>query len=87
MSSSPKASTRGWSRSARGATAELLAEMIAALVYHYEPDAAGGTAVTDVCINDGDFVVTRRRDGTFDVRLTAPAAARAASAPACCCSI
>ena len=54
-----------------GATADLLAEMIAALVYHYDPDAAGGTAVTDVCINDGDFAVRRRRDGTFDVRLTA----------------
>jgi SAM-dependent MidA family methyltransferase len=54
-----------------GATADLLAEMIAALVYHYDPDAAGGTAITDVCINDGDFVVKRRRDGTFDVRLTA----------------
>jgi SAM-dependent MidA family methyltransferase len=54
-----------------GATADLLAEMIGALVYHYEPDADGGTAVTDVCINDGDFVVKRRRDGTFDVRLMA----------------
>ena len=54
-----------------GATAGLLAEMIAALVYHYDPDDAGGTAITDVCINDGDFVVKRRRDGTFDVRLTA----------------
>ena len=29
--------------------------MIAALVYHYEPDADGGTAITDVFINDGDF--------------------------------
>jgi SAM-dependent MidA family methyltransferase len=53
------------------ATADLLAEMIAALVYHYDPDEAGGTAITDVLINDGDFVVARRRDGSFDVRLTA----------------
>ena len=53
-----------------GATANLLAEMIAALVYHYDPDAAGGTAITDVCINDGDFVVKRQRDGALDVRLT-----------------
>ena len=45
--------------------------MVAALVYHYEPDAGGGTALTDVCINDGDFARRRRRDGSFDVRLTA----------------
>jgi SAM-dependent MidA family methyltransferase len=54
-----------------GATADLLAEMIAALAYHYDPDADGGTAVTDVCVNDGDFVVRRRDDGGYDVRLTA----------------
>ena len=53
------------------ATADLLAEMIAALVYHYEPDPVGGSAITDVCINDGDFVAKRRRDGSLDVRLTA----------------
>jgi len=28
------------------ATADLLAEMIAALVYHYEPDPVGGSAIT-----------------------------------------
>jgi len=53
-----------------GTTADLLAEMVAALVYHYEPDQEGGTALTDVCINDGDFVVKRRRDGSFELRLT-----------------
>ncbi len=52
-------------------TAELLAEMVAALVYHYEPEVEGGTAVTDVFVNDGDFAVTRRSDGSLDVRLTA----------------
>jgi len=52
-------------------TAELLAEMVAALVYHYEPDNAGGTALTDVFVNDGDFAVARRSDGSLDVRLTA----------------
>jgi SAM-dependent MidA family methyltransferase len=52
-------------------TADLLAEMIAALVYHYDPELEGGTAVTDVCVNDGDFVARRRPDGGFDVRLTA----------------
>jgi SAM-dependent MidA family methyltransferase len=52
-------------------TADLLAEMVAALVYHYDPDTDGGTALTDVCINDGDFAVKRRRDGSFELRLTA----------------
>jgi SAM-dependent MidA family methyltransferase len=52
-------------------TADLLAEMVAALVYHYEPDVAGGTAVADVCVNDGDFAVKRRPDGSFEVRLLA----------------
>ena len=54
------------------ASADLLAEMIAALVYHYEPDVGGGTAITDVFINDGDF--SRHGAGataSFDVRLTA----------------
>ena len=56
-SSSPTAAlVAGVARPARDA--DLLAEMIAALVYHYDPDEDGGTALTDVCINDGDFVVT-----------------------------
>lgn len=54
-----------------GGTAEVLAEMIAALAYHYEPELAGGTAVTDVFVNDGDFALRRRGDGSLDVRLTA----------------
>ena len=54
-----------------GATANLLAEMVAALVYHYDPDTDGGVALTDVFVNDGDFVARRRRDGSFEVRLTA----------------
>ncbi|HEU5077003.1 MAG TPA: SAM-dependent methyltransferase, partial [Polyangiaceae bacterium] len=52
-------------------TAELLAEMVAILVYHYDSSLDGGTAITDVFVNDGDFVVKRRTDGTFDLRLTA----------------
>ena len=51
------------------ATADLLVEMIAALAYLYDPDAGGGTAVTDVSVNDGDFVARRRDDGGFDVKL------------------
>ena len=53
------------------ATADLLAEMVAALAYHYDPDTDGGTALTDVWVNDGDFAARRRPDGTFDLRLTA----------------
>src|SRR5262249_30224993 len=59
------------------ATADLLAEMVAVLVYHYDPDTDGGTALTDVYVNDGDFVARRRRDlggstdCAFEVRLTA----------------
>jgi SAM-dependent MidA family methyltransferase len=53
------------------ASAELLAEMVAALVYHYEPGLRGGTAIADVCINDGDFAVRRREDGSFELRLLA----------------
>ena len=44
------------------ATAELLAEIVAALAYHYDRDADGGTALVDFAINDGDFVVRRRAD-------------------------
>ncbi len=53
------------------ATADVLAELVAALVYHYEPDTEGGTAVADVCVNDGDFALKRRSDGSFDLRLLA----------------
>jgi SAM-dependent MidA family methyltransferase len=63
---------RAWQVSlGTAATADLLADMIAALVYHYEPDEDGGTTLADVCVNDGDFVVRRRSEGGFDLRLTA----------------
>lgn len=52
-------------------TADLLTEMVAALVYHYEPEVEGGTAIADVFVNDGDFVAKRNIDGSFDLRLTA----------------
>ncbi len=52
-------------------TASLLVEMLAALVYHYDPDVDGGTALGDVFINDGDFLVRRRADGKFSLRLCA----------------
>ena len=52
-------------------TAELLTEMVAALAYHYEPETDGGTAIADVLVNDGDFLVKRTLDGGFAVRLKA----------------
>ena len=62
----------GWALALGAAsTAEILAEIVAALVYHYEPEAGGGTALTDAFVNDGDFVVRRRTDGSFELRLTA----------------
>lgn len=63
------------------ATADLLAEMIAALVYHYEPELDGGTAIADVCVNDGDFAVKRRSDGSFELRLLAARAREAGVGP------
>jgi len=63
------------------ATANLLAEMIAALVYHYDPDLEGGTAIADVYVNDGDFAVKRRSDGSFELRLLAARAREAGVGP------
>src|SRR6185369_12916 len=63
------------------ASAELLAEMVAALVYHYDPDVDGGTAIADVCVNDGDFAVRRRRDGSFELRLLAARALEGGISP------
>lgn len=51
-------------------TAELMAEIVAAIVYHYEPELRGGTSIADVFVNDGDFVTRRRSDGSFELKLT-----------------
>jgi len=53
----------------RSATAEVTTELLAALAYHY--DEQDGTAITDVLINDGDFLAKHGADGSFEVRLTA----------------
>lgn len=50
-------------------TQQLSVELTAALAYHYDAETSGGTAVADVLINDGDFLVRRGRDGRFDLRL------------------
>ena len=53
----------------RSATARVTTELLAALSYHY--DDRDGTAITDVLINDGDFLAKHAADGSFEVRLTA----------------
>lgn len=52
------------------ATLHLTRELIAALAYHYDSETAGGTAVSDILINDGDFLVKRDHDGVFCLRMT-----------------
>lgn len=48
----------------------LLTELIAALVYHYDPEEHGGTALSDVFINDGDFLIRRLASGDYQLRLS-----------------
>ena len=52
-------------------TAALVIEMVAVLAYHYEAERRGGTALTDICINDGDFLVRRAESGGYDLKLAA----------------
>lgn len=49
------------------ATADVTRALLTALAYHYDPDE--GSSITDVLVNDGDFIVRRSDDGTFDLRL------------------
>ncbi len=53
------------------ATAEILAEIVAAVAYHYDAETDGGTTIADVYVNDGDFWIKRRGDGSFELRLGA----------------
>lgn len=53
----------------RRATADITSELVAALAYHYDPDTGGGTAIVDVLINDGDFLIKRESDGTRSLRM------------------
>ncbi len=52
-------------------TADALVEMVAAVAYHYEPEEEGGTTIADLSLNDGDFSLKRRRDGSLSLRLNA----------------
>ena len=54
-----------------GATADLLAEMVAVLAYHYDPTRTAAPPSPTSAINDGDFVVAAPARRPFDVRLTA----------------
>lgn len=51
-------------------TMHVTRELMAVLAYHYDAETAGGTAVADILINDGDFLVKRDRDGSFCLRMT-----------------
>jgi len=60
----------GWTAAGDASlTAELMTEVVAALVYHYQPDVDGGAAITDVSFNDGDFCVRRPEGGPLELRL------------------
>lgn len=50
---------------------DVLLEVIAAVAYHYDADEHGGTTISDLFVNDGDFLVGRRKDGAFSVFLAA----------------
>jgi SAM-dependent MidA family methyltransferase len=52
-------------------TQEALITLISAIAYHYEATEEGGTTLTDFYINDGDFMMKRREDGSLAVRLVA----------------
>ena len=54
---------------APGEVANVLTELVAAIVYHYEPNLDGGTTITDVSLNNGDFIYKRNPDGSPAVRL------------------
>ncbi|MFH1360595.1 MAG: hypothetical protein ABIJ41_06110, partial [Candidatus Omnitrophota bacterium] len=47
-----------------------LAEMIAAIVYHYELDKDDGTTVASVFVNSGDFVLKRNSKDPPRIRIT-----------------
>ncbi|MFH1360402.1 MAG: FAD-binding oxidoreductase, partial [Candidatus Omnitrophota bacterium] len=48
----------------------VLAEMAAAIVYHYEPDKDGGTTMAGVFVNSGDFVLKRNSRDPPRIRIT-----------------
>ncbi|MFA5089373.1 MAG: hypothetical protein WC552_10115, partial [Candidatus Omnitrophota bacterium] len=54
-----------------GKNAEILSEIIAAIVYHFEYDPRSRTGVTpsDVAVNNGDFIYRKNSDGSFDIKL------------------
>lgn len=46
-----------------------LVEIAAVLAYHYEPDEGGGTTLSDVFINNGDFIGLRFHGGSIDFKI------------------
>jgi len=50
------------------ATGQALRELVRVLAYHY--DESDGSAIADVLVNDGDFLLRRQTDGGFALRLS-----------------
>ena len=53
----------------KGETADILTEMISAIVYLYDPESEGGTAVTDFFVNYGDFLYLPGEKGKDRIRI------------------
>ncbi len=51
------------------ATCHITTEIIAALSYFYDDKLDGGTCISDIVINDGDFLVKTGADGRFELKL------------------
>ncbi len=49
-------------------TMDALTEIIAAVVYHYEPEVNGGRTIRDIYLNNGDFIYKKRQDGKAEIK-------------------
>ena len=49
--------------------ANVLAEIVACLVYHYEPDVKGGTTIANYFLNAGDSIYRKSAESRHELRL------------------
>ncbi|MFA5104644.1 MAG: hypothetical protein WC527_05670 [Candidatus Margulisiibacteriota bacterium] len=49
--------------------ADVLAEVIASIVYHYEPEAKGGTTIANYFLNAGDTIYRKSAEDRHELRL------------------